>query len=455
VRGEQVFVDLGRADGAAVGQRLRVVRPGAPLVHPVTGETLGAADQEVALLEITSVADRFSTAKVVRLAEGATLEPKDRVAAAAAETAPPGRAAAPRATPVPAAPAAPAADVSLDPGRLATSQEFGYEIRDLAAADLDGDGRVELIALEESRLVIYRWTGNGVDLLFEEDPSGRRNYVSVDAADLDGDGRAEVVVNDAYEDGVRATVLVQRGRDFRREDLPRDHYFRIVGVAAGQPTLVGQRRGDGAQPFVGQVHRYQWRRGKARRGDAVWLPERTAIFDFEFYRSAEGKVELAVLTPGNALRLYRGREAAWTSQQEFDGTKLRLLERNPKPQQSTAGQEPIETPIRGRIGVLAGALGRDGKPVPAFVMRRNEKASFISPRWSYSRGHLVAFAVDGPVVRELWKTDSLEGYVAAFRVTDLGQVPSGVGGRAVVVGLDLQRGLLKSARSILMVYGLR
>ncbi|HEX7127373.1 MAG TPA: FG-GAP-like repeat-containing protein, partial [Thermodesulfobacteriota bacterium] len=336
VRGETVYVDLGAGDGIAVGQRLRVVRAGEPLVHPVTGETLGAVDDEVALLEVTAVADRFSTTKVVRLNEGTTLEPRDRVVAAAAPASPVPAASAPQAAPAPSAPGSPApgpvasAGYMLDTKRSITSQELPFEIRDLAVADLDGDGRVEVVTLAEHRMIIYRWTGRALELLFEEEARNRRSYITVDAADLDGDGAAELLVNDAYEPTrVRASILNLKGREFVRHDLPRDRYFRIVGAEIGQPTLVGQRRGDGETPFVGDVHRYEWRGGKARQREAVWLPVHTAIFDFQYYRTPEGGVELAVLGPSGNLRLYKGREEVWSSQQEFDGTKLRVQEENP------------------------------------------------------------------------------------------------------------------------------
>ncbi|HWP34198.1 MAG TPA: VCBS repeat-containing protein, partial [Thermodesulfobacteriota bacterium] len=344
--------------------------------------------------------------------------------------------------------------VWLDPGRVATSQELAYEIRDLAVGDLDGDGRVELIAIDQVHLEIYRWTGRRLELLFQEEEAPRRDYISVDAADLDGDGRAELLVNDAFGDRVRAAIYRQDGRRFVRHDLPRDHYFRILGAEIGAPTLVGQRRGEGEQPFVGQVYRYEWRRGKARRGEALWVPLRAAIFDVQLYRAADGKVELAAFGPTGRLRLFRGREEVWSSGAEFDGTKLRVRERGAQAERMVTEEDQPETPIPGRILPLPGLAGPGGEPLLAFVVRRNERAGLLT-RWSFRRGAVLAVAADTPAGRELWRTEAFEGYVAAFRVADLGPVADGVGGRALVVAVDLQRGLFKAARSVVVVQGLR
>jgi hypothetical protein len=473
VRGDIVYVDLGKGDGLAPGQGLRVVRSGTPLVHPITGEALGPVDDEVAVLQVLSVADKYATTRAVRVAAGMTIEAKDRVIAGAGATAvaaapapaPPAPAqaqpaASPAQPPAVAAPSTPqtAAEgtgFALDRSRIATSQQVPYEIRDLAVADLDGDGRVEIVALNEFQLVIYRWTGRNLEMRFEEEETPRRYYITVDAADLDGDGKAEIVVNDAFGDGVRAFVMQQQGKSFRRTDLPRNHYFRVLGTEIGQPTLVGQRRGTAAERFVGDVHKYAWQRGRARRGDVLWVPARASVFDIQLYRTEDGKADLAVLTPGNNLALYRGKDEVWVSQQSYDGTKNRVIEKNPAPPSSTEAGIPVETAIAGRIVPVTGVLGGEGRPVPAFVLRRNERGSFIARQWSFARGRVIGLAVDGQLNRELWETDAFDGYVAGAHLADLGPVRNGVGGRALVIAVDQQRGLFKAARSVIVVQGLK
>jgi hypothetical protein len=134
---------------------------------------------------------------------------------------------------------------------------------------------------------------------------------------------------------------------------------------------------------------------------------------------------------------------------------VRVIEKNTAPPGSTEAGIPVETPISGRIVPVPGVLGSEGQPVSAFLLRRNERGSFISPRWSFSRGRVLGVVHDGGLSREVWQTDAYEGYVAAARLADLGAVTNGVGGRAVVIALDQQRGLLRAARSVVVVQGLR
>ncbi|MDA0748875.1 MAG: VCBS repeat-containing protein, partial [bacterium] len=75
---------------------------------------------------------------------------------------------------------------------LSSSPEL-HVVEDIAAADLDGDGRTEILAIGAGRLVVLRWNGQDLSVLHTESLPENRAY-RVDAADLDNDGRAEIAV---------------------------------------------------------------------------------------------------------------------------------------------------------------------------------------------------------------------------------------------------------------------
>jgi hypothetical protein len=60
----KVYLDLGRGS-AFRGERFRVVRPGREIVHPVTGEILGTAEETVGSLRVLEVEERYSVAEIL------------------------------------------------------------------------------------------------------------------------------------------------------------------------------------------------------------------------------------------------------------------------------------------------------------------------------------------------------------------------------------------------------
>lgn len=65
VQDNEVYLDVTKENGAAVGRKYVVERPGAEIRHPVTGELMGRATTRVAEVQITWVQSGFSRAKVI------------------------------------------------------------------------------------------------------------------------------------------------------------------------------------------------------------------------------------------------------------------------------------------------------------------------------------------------------------------------------------------------------
>jgi hypothetical protein len=75
----RIVIDLTGVDGVRPGTLLSLRRDIIPIVHPVTGETLGELDDEVATARVTETRDRFSVAEILSVAAGAQVQIKDRV----------------------------------------------------------------------------------------------------------------------------------------------------------------------------------------------------------------------------------------------------------------------------------------------------------------------------------------------------------------------------------------
>lgn len=65
VTGKNVVLNRGKGAGIKIGDRLKVVSQGKPIIDVDTGESLGGSEQEVGIVEVTSVEVKFSKGKVV------------------------------------------------------------------------------------------------------------------------------------------------------------------------------------------------------------------------------------------------------------------------------------------------------------------------------------------------------------------------------------------------------
>ena len=79
VKGKQVYTDLSAQSGVAVGNTVIIFREGEELKHPVTGASLGRADEEVGRARVLEVGEQTSIAELVTVKEGEEVRTKDKV----------------------------------------------------------------------------------------------------------------------------------------------------------------------------------------------------------------------------------------------------------------------------------------------------------------------------------------------------------------------------------------
>ena len=65
VKGENVVFNRGKGAGIKVGDRYTVIHQGKVLIDVDTGESLGASEDEVGVVEVTSIEEKFSKGKII------------------------------------------------------------------------------------------------------------------------------------------------------------------------------------------------------------------------------------------------------------------------------------------------------------------------------------------------------------------------------------------------------
>lgn len=84
VRGRRLYTDLTVRDGLRIGTPLVILREGGELKHPVTGRSLGQADEAIGKAQVVELRAAFSIAEIVEVKPGQEVRVKDRVRQATA-----------------------------------------------------------------------------------------------------------------------------------------------------------------------------------------------------------------------------------------------------------------------------------------------------------------------------------------------------------------------------------
>lgn len=145
-------------------------------------------------------------------------------------------------------------------------------IRTLRAADLDGDGRDEIVALgragDEERdsagdlRVFTLRDGDLQSLASRQWQSGTYTHgFGMELGDLDGDGKPEIVTGGFFSDGKQesAELQVWRLEGAQLNPVARRHWKSLVGETRINSIAIGDVRGDGSACIVsggrtGQLH---------------------------------------------------------------------------------------------------------------------------------------------------------------------------------------------------------
>ncbi|MDA8079367.1 MAG: VCBS repeat-containing protein [Nitrospiraceae bacterium] len=188
--------------------------------------------------------------------------------------------------------------------------DLPFSGRFVASADVDGDGKQEIIISTGSDIRVYT-TGVDLKLLWEIKGSASSRHIWLDTVDLNGNGKDEIVVTSMKNDDIVSTVYELEGAGFKKV-WETKNFLRQLGNG-----LIGQAY-SASDGFAGDVFSIVRSGGEYKAGEKLSLPKGINIYDFVYLEgTAKEKLIFAYDDAGflnlyddKGLRLWRS--AKWT-----------------------------------------------------------------------------------------------------------------------------------------------
>ena len=344
----------------------------------------------------------------------------------------------------PATPVAAAAPVPVPDEYIV--RELTTPARALAAGNILGEGRLDVVLTDGSRVSLYRWEAQSLAWRWDEDGRGGRRILSLDAVDLDGDGRMEVLVTAVVRG--RVTSELRRWQDNALKIVATiDGVYLRTAPRAGAPALLlGQRAGVG-EVLTGRVEQYRLHAGSFERVEGSALPGKVGIFG------------LALAPPGGPVQLYSLDRAgyisgltpsgavAWGSTQPYGGYPPLLSAIDLFGPVSAVEDEGFEEELR----AFQGRLLAEGSPAGIrLIVPRNFSDSLVllARRRAYGQGEVAIFEGPPESLEERYRSRAFDGYVADVARADI----DGDGSPEILFVVNRIAGILQGERGRLVAW---
>ena len=337
-------------------------------------------------------------------------------------------------------------EAHLREGGFWRSSYINENLVGLAVADIDRDGRNEVVYASEKSVWVTRFSGAALTPLAKHSVPPTQRIVSVDAFDVDGDGLLEVICSAQDEnnapagfilkfDGSALSPLAQR--------LP--WYLRVVGQG-GDRFLAGQKAAaSGGQVYSGSVQRLSFSGSGLVAQGGVDLPQHVNLFNFVQGRlGSGGPLTAAIRFPSEHIFLHDDSKIrAWESREEYGGTMTFLAPQNYR----EAGDRKREfLPARLLIADI------DGDGQNELIAAKNDRggAPFMSNQRGFTSGVIQAFKYQNLSLTPFFRTRTLPGAAVDLQLADFKN--SGNLSLVAAVLTQPKSGMLSEGLSLIVAY---
>ncbi|MDD6088155.1 MAG: VCBS repeat-containing protein [Desulfovibrionaceae bacterium] len=343
-------------------------------------------------------------------------------------------------------------------GSRLRSQTLPFAAVGMEIADVNGDGKMEIVLLQERRVFVYTWQNQGaMKLLGEYAFSPNYTPISVRSIDANHDGSSDIVLCTYDENSTEAYsyILSFSGNRFQELAARVPYYLNVVRITPEFiPVLIGQKS-DSQYIFSKKgVYEMSLRDGKLAERRRLNLPKGGNVFNMAWIPGKEGfeTDKLIMITGEDYLRAYSSRGSQlYQSQDRYSGSAVAIAEQAGMPglgKETTLIATNYYVPLR----MIPADLEKDGE-WELLVNRPISAANSVFERYrAFPEGEIHSLFWDGVGLSLQWKTRRIKGTIVDLSLSD----PNNDGVQDLVVCINTHPGALgiNSRKAIVVLYPL-
>ncbi len=298
------------------------------------------------------------------------------------------------------------------------NRKFNMEIRGIATADIDGDGRLDIAFMDAHTVSFFIFENNALVKKGEYNGAYYNNNIALDSIDSNGNGRSELFITSIGKNNyLKSYVLEWNGREIEPIVKDSEWYFRVVALN-GKNSLIGQQRGHD-ELFSGAIHTLDLSANKILKREKIAISSYKGtleIFGFAHVPSASTSNTVTSLYTwfDNSGVLNLGDNNGnkeWKSPQSFGSTALFI--------EQDMGRDNLKERIYINSRVFAADIDNDGTTEIITVNNSDVAKGYLSGYRKFNQGYIKIMAWKNGSMVDIWQGNPVTGYISDFNIMDM------------------------------------
>jgi len=302
------------------------------------------------------------------------------------------------------------------------SQMLSYEVVSTEIADVDGDGRNDVLMLTPNDLFVYDWKGdNRLEQKGKYRLPSTMRPILVRMFKADGHRYIILTGNDESTRTADSQVLEFSKGKFKVVVKHCERYLNVVKVPPlYMPVLVGQDP-DRSKTVSGRVYEVTIEGNEVvRRGNIGKLPKKANVFNFSWIPADEGKKgdHVVLVMDNETLATFDSKGTRVASTEDiYSGSSVSVVGDRSIGTLDTDDDNLVMYYVPMRMPVVD--LDRDGRHELIANKPVTTAGKLFSNYRTYPQGEIHAMLWDGMGLDLLWKTRRIKGTVSDVNIADI------------------------------------